>query len=90
MTIGKVGRHRAAGDHAEGAGVRQGRYEVALRDPAHRAAQDGDLAAEEVGPALHQPPEPIVAEAALAGVRGAAGFLNHFAGHAASPVSSSP
>ena len=55
LGVEQIGRHRAAGDHPERAGIGQSRDEVALRDPAHRAAEDRDLAAEEVGAALHQP-----------------------------------
>ena len=49
--------HRAAGDHAEPAGVGDRRHQVALADPAHRAAHDGDLAAEERRAARPQPVE---------------------------------
>ena len=49
LGVEQLRSHRPAGDHPERAGVGQGRDEVALRDPAHRAAEDRDLAAEEVG-----------------------------------------
>ncbi len=39
--------HRAAGDHAEAAGIGDGGHQGALADPAHGAAHDGDPAAEE-------------------------------------------
>ena len=51
------GSHRAAGDHAEAAGVGDGGDEVPLADPAHRAAHHGDLAAEEARAARPQPVE---------------------------------
>ena len=48
LGAGDLGReqvrvHRAAGDHAEAAGVGDRRDQVALADPAHRAAHDGDV-----------------------------------------------
>ncbi len=52
--VEQLGGHRAAGDHAEAAGIGDGGDEVALGDPAHRAAQDRDVAAEELGAAVHQ------------------------------------
>ena len=42
LGIEQVGRHRPARDHAEAAGVRDRRDEVALADPRHRAGQDRD------------------------------------------------
>ncbi len=62
LGVEQIGGHRAAGDDAERAGVGERGDEVALRDPAHRAAEDGDLAAEEIGAALHQPGEAVVAD----------------------------
>ena len=43
-------RHRTAGDHAKAAGIGNGRDEMPLADPAHRAAQDGVFGAEEAVP----------------------------------------
>src|SRR3546814_10540267 len=54
LGVEQVRRHGPAGDDAEAASVGDGGDEVALRNPAHRAAHDGDLAAEEIGAALHQ------------------------------------
>ena len=62
LGVEQLGRHRAAGDHAEAAGVGDRGDEVALRNPAHRAAQDRDLAAEELGAAVHQLLEARVAD----------------------------
>ena len=56
----KLRAHRAAGDDSEAAGVGDGGDEVALGNPAHRAAQDRDVAAEELGAAVHQLLEAIV------------------------------
>src|SRR6185312_5310783 len=54
LRVEQLGSHRPAGDHAEAAGVGDGRDEVALGNPAHRAAHDGDVAAQELGAAMHQ------------------------------------
>ena len=62
LGVEQVRRHRAAGDHAEGAGIGERGDEVALGNPAHRAAEHGDLAAEEIGAALHQAGEAVVAD----------------------------
>jgi hypothetical protein len=42
-----IGIHRAAGDHAEAAGVGDRRDQIALRHPGHGAAHDRGVAAEE-------------------------------------------
>ena len=52
--VEQIGRHRPAGDHAEPAGVRNGRDEIAFGHPAHRPAQNGGFAAEKIATALHQ------------------------------------
>ena len=49
--------HRAAGDHAEAAGIRQRGHQMPLAHPAHRTAKDRDLAAQELGAARPQPVE---------------------------------
>ena len=54
LRVEQLGRHRATCDHAEAAGVRDGGNQVPLGHPAHRAAQDGRLAAQEIGAAAHQ------------------------------------
>ena len=54
LRVEQVRRHRPAGDHPEGARIGQSGDEVALRNPAHRAAKHGIVAAEELGAALHQ------------------------------------
>ena len=41
-----IRRHGAAGDHAEAAGVRERRDQAVLRHPGHRAAHQGEVAAE--------------------------------------------
>ena len=63
LGVEQVRRHRPAGDHPERAGIGERGDEVALRNPAHRPAQHRDLAAEEVGAALHQAGEAVVADA---------------------------
>ena len=52
--VQQFGRHRATGNHAETAGVRDRRHQMPLTDPAHRPAQDRALAAEKFGAAGHQ------------------------------------
>ena len=47
--------HRAAGDDAEAAGIGDGGDQMALADPAHRAAHDGDARAQEGTAARPQP-----------------------------------
>jgi hypothetical protein len=63
--IEQFGRHRPAGDHAKAARVADGGNEVALRNPAHRAAQDRVLGAEEFGPRCIS--SVVVASGALGG-----------------------
>jgi hypothetical protein len=62
LGIEQLGRHRAAGDHAEAAGVGHRADEVALADPRHRAGHDRDLAAEEGGAARHPPLQALLAD----------------------------
>ena len=56
--VEQIRRHRPAGDHPEAAGIADRGDEVALANPAHRAAEDGELAAEKFGAAVHQLGEP--------------------------------
>src|SRR3546814_14518940 len=63
LSVEQVRRHGPAGDDAEAASVGDGGDEVALRNPAHRAAHDGDLAAEQIGTALHQALQAVAADA---------------------------
>ena len=88
LGVEQVGGHRPARDHPEAARIGDGGDEVALADPAHRPAENGDLAAEEIGPAVHQfleAAEPFAAAVHRAGLRDHA-----FTAHASFPVSSSP
>src|SRR6185503_15983908 len=43
LGVEQFGSHRAAGDDSERAGVRQRGDQVALGNPAHRPAHDGDV-----------------------------------------------
>ena len=61
LGVEQLGSHRAAGDHTEAAGIGDGGDEVALADPAHRAAHDRDVAAKEFGAAVHQLGEALMA-----------------------------
>ena len=63
LGVEQFGAHRSAGDYSEPAGVGDGGDQMALGNPAHRAAHDGDVAAEELGAAVHQLLEPGVAGA---------------------------
>ena len=54
LGIVQVGGHRAARNHPKSACIADCADQIALRDPAHRAAQYGVIAAEKVGPARHQ------------------------------------
>src|SRR6478735_10109485 len=54
LAVEQFGCHRSAGDYSEAAGIADSRDEVALGNPAHRAAQDGVFGAEEIAAALHQ------------------------------------
>jgi hypothetical protein len=54
LRVEQVGRHRAAGDHAKAARIADRGHEVAFRNPAHRAAQDGIFGAQKGGPARHE------------------------------------
>ena len=59
------------------------RGEVALADPAHRAAHDRDLAAQELGAAVHQLLEPCMADGGV----DRAGFGDQAFAHAACSAS---
>src|SRR3546814_6567518 len=54
LGIEQFGGHRTAGYDAEPAGVADRADEMAFRNPAHRAAENGVIAAEKLGPARHQ------------------------------------
>ena len=86
LGVEQFGAHRAARDYSEPAGVGDGRDQVALGDPAHRAAHDRDLAAEELGAAVHELGEAGVADARMDRAR-----LGDqpFAAHAGCPSDSS-
>jgi hypothetical protein len=81
-----VGHHCSAGDDAEAAGIGNGGDEVAFGDPAHRTAQDRDLAAEEIGAALHQPLQPVMSD--TVGRHDLGRFHGNFARHSESSASS--
>src|SRR3546814_2900370 len=54
LGIEQFGGHRTAGYDAEPAGVADRADEMAFRNPAHRSAENGVIAAETLGPARHQ------------------------------------
>ena len=58
-------RHRSRGDDPEPAGIGDGGDQVALRYPGHRAAHDGEIAAENIPAARPQPVELGAGAAAL-------------------------
>jgi hypothetical protein len=62
LRIELLGVHRAAGDHAEAAGVGDCGDEVALGHPGHGAAEDGDLAAQEFTATGHAAGEALGAD----------------------------
>src|SRR5262245_59088980 len=89
--VEQLGRHGAAGDDSEAAGVGDGGGEVAFADPAHGPAHDGDVAAEELGAAMHQLLELDMPLAAVDGARlGNQSFAAHAAAPALSASASSP
>src|SRR6185312_3866594 len=63
LRVEQLRAHCSAGDHPEAAGIGNRRDEMALANPAHRAAHDRNIAAEELGAAMHQLFEPLVAPA---------------------------